>query len=84
MPSHSQQGVSGHTRLTEPRKNTMKRILIASNYDDELFTEAFLNTPPMDHLKAQLICDALNGIDAQGPNYYKPVNVDYTPTFFTP
>lgn len=63
---------------------TKKRILIASNYDDEMFTESFLNVPPVDADSGQCICNDLNNIDPEGPNYFKLVDMDYIPTFFTP
>lgn len=63
---------------------TMKRILIASNYDDELFTETFLDHLPVDAKRGQRICNDLNATDPLGPRYYKLVDVDYIPHEFTP
>ena len=63
---------------------TKKRILIASNYDDVMFTESFLNVPPVSEELGDLICIDLNDIDSDGPNFYKLVDMDYVPTFFEP
>ena len=63
---------------------TKKRILIASNYDDELFTESFYDFPPVETDHGQSICDDLNSTDPMGPRHYKLVDVDYTPYEFTP
>lgn len=63
---------------------TMKKILIASNYDDENFTEHFVNIPPMDEHSAQHICRELNDVDPRGPNYYRVVDPSHTPRIFQP
>lgn len=63
---------------------TRKRIVIASNYDDETFDESFLDVPSMPTLTAVTICGHLNNIEPDGYRYYKVVDMDYQLHKFQP
>lgn len=63
---------------------SLKRIAIKSNFDLEMFTEAFLNVPAMPEEQAKQVCEALNQVYPQGPNYYAPVDPDYQLYKFEP
>lgn len=54
-----------------------RRIILSSNYDEDNFTESFLNTPAMEEQVALIIVAALNTIDPQGPIYYREVAPNY-------
>ena len=60
------------------------RIATKSNFDDEMFTESFLNVPPMYKDSAQLVCNELNKINPNGPDYYACVPLDYQLYSFQP
>lgn len=56
---------------------TMKKILICSNYDYDMFQETWLGTPCMQEDKAIEICNLLNQVYPNGPQYYRPVDPTY-------
>ena len=61
-----------------------KRIAITSNYDDEMYTETFLQVPVMTEHLAKGICRKLNNIHPNSRDYYKPVAIDYVLYEFQP
>ena len=61
------------------------RIARVSNYDSEMYEEKFVeNIPALSLERAWNICHVLNGINPNGPDYYKPVPINYTLYKFEP
>lgn len=61
-----------------------KKILIVSNYDDEMYEQRFLEVPLMAENQAEQLCDMLNDLQQHNPDYYRPVDPDYQIENFEP
>lgn len=62
----------------------MKRIAIKSNYDSEFYFEKFLNVPAVYEQLGAVICEELNKINPDGPDFYALVPLDYRLCEFEP
>lgn len=60
------------------------RIVRTSNFDEEMYTEEFVNVPVMPKEKAWEVCHILNSIDPNGPHYYQPKPLNYVLYKFEP
>ena len=64
---------------------SLVRIARVSNYDCEMYEEKFVeNIPELPLEQAWKICRVLNDINPDGPDYYKPVSINYTLYKFEP
>lgn len=62
----------------------MAKIAIVSNYDKEMHDETFLIPLVMSQTLAKIVCVALNSINPEGEDYYRPVVDNYQLKKFTP
>lgn len=63
---------------------SLVRIARTSNYDVEVYSEKFVDVPPMDEDRAWQICHLLNSLNPSGADYYQPKPLNYVLYKFEP